>query len=1119
MKRILLAFLTVVLPSTMLLAQQGQQTSWWYFGSNAGVFFNNSPSAVTNGQVNTSEGVATIADAQSNLLFYSDGIRVWNANHAVMTNGTGLMGNGSSAQSGVTVPRPGSNTEYYLFTVGAFGSTNGLRYSHIDMTASGGLGAVTASQKNVFLMPSNTEKIAVIPKSGGYWVFCPKANSDTIYAFGVTSAGVNTTPVKSATGVYTANPQGSVSYLKPNLQGTRLVGGSYSANVIALYDVNASTGVVSNGFTFTGGTTTHANYGVEFSPNGNMVYAQGWGSADCRQYDITSNNATTISGSEVHLGPSSSGGGGGGGAIQLGRDGKLYMSRYGQQYLDRIDNPDVYGTGAGYVTNAVSLNGRSCRWGLPTFIQAFFGASIEHEHYCFGDSTLFTADTANVDSLLWNFGDPNSGASNVSNELTTGHIYSDTGTFTVSLVAYHGNLTDTTYAEIFIYPHQTVNLGNDTSLCFGLEFVVTADQPFADFVWHDSSTDSAYTVSAPDSLIAVTVNGVCDTVSDTMIVDYYYPFVVDIGPDTSMCLDDPFMLNTGLTSPLLFTWSTGGASPSQQVSTPGTYSVTVTDGPCTYSDSVTVDLYPVVTVDLGHDSVFCYEPSAELVPVASNSSSFAWSTGSTSASLTVTQSGTYTITAYGNSGFCTAVDSVEWSLYFEPTVSLGDDALFCYDETITLEAETTQGDLPLSFLWNDNSGQPDLTTNLVGMYWVEVSDDNCAIRDSITISTYPHLDVELGEDIETCEGMSVTLDPMVTQPVTDYSWNDGSGNASLKVTGHGTYALTVTDGNCTAEDRVNVFYYKYPEVNLGQDTSLCADQELTLDATQPAEVTKYVWFDKTVAPTNTLPPTNSGRYWVEVTNVVCTTVDSITVSKRDVPDTYLGPDTAICAGDELEIAVKEDDRIIGTEWNTGEETQSIKVTEEGTVEVLVRDEHCVTAGTIEVSFKPEPTQEDVKLDVPETICIGDRYELDMKHELINAYQWQDGSTSPSYAIESEGLYWLKATHDCGVLVDTVRVDRCECPVWLPNAFNPDGDGNNDKFVPKSECGFINYRFSVYDRWGEQVFYTEDPTESWDGTRAGVKAPVGAYTYHLFYVAEHEGNEIEETTSGTVVLLR
>ena len=102
------------------------QADNWYFGNKAGLNFNTCiPSILTNGELNTHEGVATISDVMGNLLFYTDGITVWNKSHLVMANGTGLYGHPSSTQSAVIVPRPGSTTLYYVFTPAVENSNSG----------------------------------------------------------------------------------------------------------------------------------------------------------------------------------------------------------------------------------------------------------------------------------------------------------------------------------------------------------------------------------------------------------------------------------------------------------------------------------------------------------------------------------------------------------------------------------------------------------------------------------------------------------------------------------------------------------------------------------------------------------------------------------------------------------------------------------------------------------------------------------------------------------------------------------------------------------------------------------------------------------------------------------
>jgi gliding motility-associated-like protein len=187
--------------------------------------------------------------------------------------------------------------------------------------------------------------------------------------------------------------------------------------------------------------------------------------------------------------------------------------------------------------------------------------------------------------------------------------------------------------------------------------------------------------------------------------------------------------------------------------------------------------------------------------------------------------------------------------------------------------------------------------------------------------------------------------------------------------------------------------------------------------------------------------------------------------------------------------------------------------------VHVNDEFCSTPGKIRVSYKSEPTVANVKLEAPETICVGESIDFDVYDPRFRSYLWQDGSTSAKFNVKSEGLYWIKATHDCGVVTDTVFIDKCECPIWVPTAFNPDGNDINDGFAPRSDCKFIEYKFFVYNRWGEEIFYSETPEATWDGMHLGSKANAGTYTWRMIYTAEHEGERIEDQKSGAVLLMR
>ena len=134
----------------------------WYFGENAGLDFNSgTPMTLLDGALDTAEGCASISDISGSLLFYTDGITVWNQNHDVMLNGSGLNGHPSSTHSAIIVPKPQSSNIYYIFTVDFEAGSNGLQYSEVDMALDSGLGGIT-SNKNILLHTPSTEKITAI---------------------------------------------------------------------------------------------------------------------------------------------------------------------------------------------------------------------------------------------------------------------------------------------------------------------------------------------------------------------------------------------------------------------------------------------------------------------------------------------------------------------------------------------------------------------------------------------------------------------------------------------------------------------------------------------------------------------------------------------------------------------------------------------------------------------------------------------------------------------------------------------------------------------------------------------------------------------------------------------
>jgi gliding motility-associated-like protein len=429
-------------------AQKEAQT--WYFGRNAGLDFSTTPpTPLTNGQINTREGVSSISDPiTGQLLFYSEGTTVWNRNHGIMPNGAGLLGDYSSTQSSVIVPNPGNPNQYYLFTTALL---QGVRYSVIDMQLQGGLGDVIAANKNTLLIPnsSSSEKLIAVRHCNkkDYWVVTHTINSNTFYVYLVNAAGVQA-PLTYNLGYSIAGSANweATGYLKFSPDGSKLAhvigpASSGALSQVELLSFNNKTGVLSGPVN----TLNNLNspYGVEFSQSNNRLYVTELIGKKILQYDLT---ATNINASQYIVASSTNLNFG---ALQWGPDNKIYVSAengydIGYGYLGVINNPELNGAACGYLQDAIFLNGKTALIGLPTFNATFLQkdtASVKFNGNCTGNSIPFSlTNTTNTDSVKWKFGD----ASDSSMLLAPAHTYSAPGTYPLQVIIYRScNTNDT----------------------------------------------------------------------------------------------------------------------------------------------------------------------------------------------------------------------------------------------------------------------------------------------------------------------------------------------------------------------------------------------------------------------------------------------------------------------------------------------------------------------------------------------------------------------------------------------------------------------------------------------------------------------------------------------------
>ncbi len=648
----------------------------WYFGDGASMHFNSGAPVVTNnGSLHTAEGCATVSDFNGNLLFYTDGSKIWNRNHIQMPNGIGLMGNNSTTQSALIVPMPGDSLKYYVFTMQEWQASGDLRYSIVDMSLNGGYGDIAMPAKNILLGTTFTEKLVAVGGTCEVWVLCHKRGNNNFYAFPVNGSGVGSPVISGIGSVHstTTSPNGLTGSMKVSPNGSK-IGLATLDGLLEVLDFNIATGTVSNPVKLPI-TPNFEGYSVVFSPDNSKVYfteGNGSGSPGVKifQYNLSSGIPASIISSKTYIASAAmplfivS-------DMQRGPDNKIYITRQGTNFLDAINSPNNLGLACNYMANAVNIGGNKVSSGLPNAI-----VKLSHS-----------------------FG---------------------------------------------------VNLGTDTSLCQGQ---------------------------------SLTLN------------------------------------NNSATS---YTWSNGALSPSITVTGPGNYWLQATDGQCSGSDSIRVTYQSYPNINLGNDSTLCQGQSLILHGPAA--SSYAWSNGAATPSLTVNNPGTYWLTAAN--GKCADRDSISITYNAYPHVNVGNDSILCQGQSLVLNGSTAS-----SYTWSNGATTPSITVYNTGTYSLIAANGRCTDRDSVSIIFNDYPDINFGNDTSLCFGQSLAL----MASASSYTWSNGSGNASITVSDPGTYWLMASNAPCTAHDSINIVFDSSCEIEIEMPNVFTPNHDGANDIFKPSK--------------------------------------------------------------------------------------------------------------------------------------------------------------------------------------------------------------------------------------------------------------------------------------------
>ena len=516
------------------------------------------------------------------------------------------------------------------------------------------------------------------------------------------------------------------------------------------------------------------------------------------------------------------------------------------------------------------------------------------------------------------------------------------------------------------------------------------------------------------------------------------------------------------------------------------------------------------TVSIAADGPLELCAGEDLMLTASGANSYVWGGGQTTPSITVTTTGTYSVT--GSNACGTGTSSVVVTPATSITITITGPSQICPGETATLTASGAP-----NFLWSTGDFTPSITINGPGTYTVTGSSSCGSTTESriVTLGTAPA--VSISGVLEICPGESTTLTAAGSG---NFVWSTGSTNAAITVNSTGPYTVTATNGCGSASATANVVQSAGPVVTISGTLAVCAGQSTTLTA---SGADSYTWSNGVSGATISVAV--DGPITVTGTTACGSDEATVIIVAADQPTVEVTGDDLLCPGEQLVLTATSNAAV---SWNTGATGNSITVSNAGLF-IATATNGCgtdsdgfqVTASPLDAGFSPSVTSGVAPLTVQFTNTTAPN---------TATYVWDfDGegtstAVSPVHLFEAPGSYTitLVATLD-GCTSSAVAVINVVPPsagtsssIVIPNVFTPNGDRQNDLLV-MGVVNIVKVEMLIYNRWGQKVNELNRVGESWDArSMSGDLVPDGTYFYTL--TAEGADGKKYDLT-GHITLLR
>lgn len=616
---------------------------------------------------------------------------------------------------------------------------------------------------------------------------------------------------------------------------------------------------------------------------------------------------------------------------------------------------------------------------------------------CAGETVSLTA--AGGTGWAWNNGDT-----------TQSTTIASTGAYFVTVSDSGGcvGTSDSVFVTVYPYPTAAVSPSDTATVCPGDSVLLTASGGTA-FLWDHGPTTAAVWVTPGSYSVIIEENGCADT-SDVVGVGQFAPTASISGP-TEICAGDSATLIASSGSSFL--WSNGATSSTIRVGDPGSFTVTITDiNGCEATSAphiITIGAAPSAGITPSGTVDLCAGNGVTLTATGGNN--YLWSTGSTSATLTVTNPGSYYVIAF-NAGGCSDTSAVVTVTIHQPTANItpAGNLAFCPGDSVVLTANTGT-----NYLWSSGETTASITVRSSGTFTVSLTDSNGCSATSSSVTTtqnsQPVAQVSPAGPWILCPGD--TLDLMASAGAS-FLWSDGATSQTNRIATPGAYSVVVTDGNgCRDTSTVDTAVASTPFAQITGDSVACPAGTANLTANSGSN---YLWSTGATTQSIAVP---TGSYFVTLTDSNgCVAPSPIfNVGVAPTPTPQITGDTAFCPGGSTFLTASGGMNYV---WSTGDLIASITATAIGTYTVSAENTFGCRASTSVTLANHVPFAE-VTVNGDTLICLGDSTQLEASPG--TNYLWSTNESTSTISVSNVGSYSvsLTDTNGCFAVSDPVNI--------------------------------------------------------------------------------------------------